>query len=163
MLLLFAKSHVFAKLAAFLRHLEAGAEYNGCFNLLVVLEQVCIVKLSVSEKALMMAVVGNVDWSWMVKQGFGIDPSAQVLETHLSKHSQHHISGSPSAVAVGGRLQDAKDSKEVREEWYKSKSDPLMFCDSSVTPVTGCIISSSDHVAAPCTDGETASRKSSGT
>jgi hypothetical protein len=49
---------ILAEFAAFLRHLGAGAEYNGCFNRLAVLERVCTVKVSVSEKELMTAVLG---------------------------------------------------------------------------------------------------------
>jgi hypothetical protein len=145
----------------FLRRLEASAEYDGCFNRLAVLERVCTVKVSVSEKELVTGgvVVGNVDWSWGDETEFqhrsecsGIvnSPFEGVLGLAFPVHRQWW--------GVEADLRDAKDSNEVKEGWYKLKTDLSMSCDSSVTPATSCIISSSDHVAAPCADGETASR-----
>jgi hypothetical protein len=56
-----AKSQFLAEFAVFLRRLEAGAESDGCFNHLAAFEQVCMVKVSVSEKGLMTLVGHNVE------------------------------------------------------------------------------------------------------
>jgi hypothetical protein len=70
---------ILAEFAAFLRHLGAGADYNGRFNCLAVLERVCTVKASVSKKEFNDGGVGLMRVGpGVMEQSFSIDPSAQV-------------------------------------------------------------------------------------